>query len=141
MKKAKIMPLILILVLMACIGEIRQINAFDHLCCKDHSAVGKCIPGFDDLPELSAKCYRFCIDGCRNGKGGYWTRQINADGLCCKDHSAVGECIPGVDDSPETPGKCFSFCLDGCLNGKGGVCKPVGKGHICHCCCDYERCH
>ncbi|KAJ4834512.1 hypothetical protein Tsubulata_038803 [Turnera subulata] len=89
MEKAKIMPLILILVLIACLG----------------------------------------------------TRQINADGLCCKDHSAVGECIPGVDDSPETPGKCFSFCLDGCLNGKGGVCKPVGKGHICHCCCDYERCH
>ncbi|KAJ4834513.1 hypothetical protein Tsubulata_038804 [Turnera subulata] len=62
-------------------GMHRQTNGFDHLCCKDHSAVGKCIPGVDDLPDLSAKCYRFCIDGCRNGKGGY-CKPLGKDHIC-----------------------------------------------------------
>ncbi|KAJ4834514.1 hypothetical protein Tsubulata_038806, partial [Turnera subulata] len=56
-------------------AHIRQTNANDHLCCNDHSAVGKCIPGVDDWPgnstKLPGKCFRFCFEGCRIGKGGY----------------------------------------------------------------------
>ncbi|KAJ4843134.1 hypothetical protein Tsubulata_046429 [Turnera subulata] len=90
MEKAKIMPFILILVLMACIGE-RQIHAAGPLCCNQHRAVGECIPGVDDWPgnstALPGKCYRFCFEGCRNGKGGVC--RLEGQGRichCCCDY-------------------------------------------------------
>ncbi|KAJ4838431.1 hypothetical protein Tsubulata_034903 [Turnera subulata] len=96
MEKAKIMQLILILVLMR--GEIRQTNADDHLCCNDHSAVGKCIPGVDDWPgnstKLPGKCFRFCFEGCRIGKGGY-CKPIGQEHIChcCLSAYAISNSI------------------------------------------------
>ncbi|XP_022759825.1 defensin-like protein 21 [Durio zibethinus] len=73
MAQTKVLSFVLLTVLILSVDVMEVVG--QGKCCQNHPSLGGCVPGKDDDPESSGKCWAYCITDCV--KGGF-CKQVGA---------------------------------------------------------------